>query len=684
MHLTELYSTKRSADVSEEQVTPAQLAVDDLNRQAWQLRRTDAARALELAREALDRAEAAGYPAGQLGALRLLAAAALDRADYPAAAGLTQRAWGVAQTLGDPSARAAVSVLLGLSETRAGNFDAALKHHHASLALYRHLGDRCGEAEVLTYMGGVYIDLSRHAEAREHLDHALELFGADCPAGRMQALLMSAITVAALGDNALALQHNYEALALAEQLDDPLTQARVFNNLGTNYEVSGDSDKALGCYLRALGFSERFHNPQLHAMLLANVAESYMHSGEHERAIRYAAASLELAAANGYTRSQGEAHETLGKLYQQAGDLERAETHFREAYRAAQEANDAHVQSSSLSSLAELKHRQGRHDEARELFEKSSAAAQGTGDHEAEVQARLGLGKLLAQLREEDAARRELVRVTELAARLDSKRHLCEAYRELSESFERDGRLDEALAFYKRYAETGRQASDERIAERTAELMGRFELERAEKNAELERLRNSELAAANAALRTTLAENSALLARLQDQAARLERLTREDALTGLSNRRHLEEQLALEFSRAKRYGHPLCAALVDIDDFKRVNDTLSHQIGDEVLRTVATVFRRFVREIDLVARYGGEEFTLVFPRTSLAGGVAVCERIREAVAAHPWTDVHPELSVTLSIGVAADLTLRDHEKLLALADDNLYRAKRAGKNCVLA
>ncbi len=573
---------------------------------------------------------------------------------------------------------------MGLSETRSGNFDAALEHHHSSLALYRHLGDRYGEAEVLTYMGGVYIDLSRHAEARDHLDQALDLFGADCPAGRMQALLMSAITAAALGENALAMRRNYEALALGEELDDPLTLARVLNNLGANYELSGDSDKALGCYLRALGFSERFHNPQLHAMLLANVAENYMYSGEHERAIRYAAASLELTEANGYRQGQGESHETLGRLYRYVGNLERAETHFQAAFGAAQAADDFHIQASARGFLAKLKHQQGEHGEARSLFEESCSAARRIGDHEVEVQARLGLGKLLTELREEGAARRELTRATELAARLDSKRHLCEAYRELSESFERDGRLDEALAFYKRYAETGRGLSDERIAERTAELMGRLELERAEKDAELERLRNSDLAAANAALRTTLAENGELLARLQEQAARLERLTREDALTGLSNRRHLEEQLALEFSRAKRYGHALCAALVDIDDFKRINDTLSHQIGDEVLRTVATIFRRFVREIDLFARYGGEEFTLVFPRTSLAGGVAVCERIREAVAAHPWTDVHPELSVTLSIGVAADLTLRDHEKLLALVDDNLYRAKRAGKNCVLA
>jgi len=214
--------------------------------------------------------------------------------------------------------------------------------------------------------------------------------------------------------------------------------------------------------------------------------------------------------------------------------------------------------------------------------------------------------------------------------------------------------------------------------------MGQLELERAEKRAELERFKNTELAQANAALQATLNENTVLLEKLQEQALRLEQQTREDALTGLSNRRHLEERLALEFNSAKRHGTPLCVALVDIDDFKGVNDTLSHQIGDAVLRTVAEIFGQFVRESDLVARYGGEEFVLVFPQTALSGALAVCERIREAVESYPWAHLHPDLEVTLSIGVAAELGVKDHEKVLLLADTKLYEAKHAGKNRVLA
>lgn len=660
-----------------------QAVVDDLNRQAWRLRRTDAPRAQRLAHEALAQADVAGYPGGQVQALWLLATCALDAASYAAAEGFARRAERLAQELSSPEVQAAIGVTLGVCATRVGDFGTAIELHEASLGRYRALGLRRGEAEALMYLGGVHIDLTDNLRARGLLEEALTIFRAEAyPEGQMQALLMLAIATTALGENGRAYRYNHEALVLARGIGDTLTQARLLNNLGGTYENSGDSDKALACYLQALELSERLFNPHLRAMLLTNVAELYLHAGETARAARYADEALGLAKVNGYLRSQGEALETLGRIARQAGDFGGAAARFRAARHTAEAANDPFGQASSLAYLAELEHERGEPAAARRLFGESVEVARQTDNHEVEVRARLGLGKLLAALGEERAARTELARAAELAERLDYKRQLYEAYLALSESFERDGHLGEALAFYKRYTETGRQFLDKQIAERTAELMSRLELERAEKNTELERLRNHELAEANAALQATLAENTVLVAQLREQTARLERLTREDALTGLANRRHLEEQLALEFSSAKRYEHPLCAALVDIDNFKGVNDLLSHAVGDAVLRTVAEILARFVREVDLVARYGGEEFALALPRTALAGGLAVCERIREAVADHPWASIHPELRVTLSIGVAADLSVQDHEKLLALADDNLYRAKRAGKNRV--
>ncbi len=163
---------------------------------------------------------------------------------------------------------------------------------------------------------------------------------------------------------------------------------------------------------------------------------------------------------------------------------------------------------------------------------------------------------------------------------------------------------------------------------------------------------------------------------------RLERLSHEDALTGLYNRRYLEQRLVEEFARARRYKHPLTVALADIDNFKQINDRLSHAVGDLTLKQVAQILRQTLRQTDIVARYGGEEFAMVFPETSLEDARYVCQKVRIAVEQYPWQTIHPDLRVTLSIGVSDDLSLVNHEKLLADADHWMYQAKYSGKNRV--
>jgi len=143
----------------------------------------------------------------------------------------------------------------------------------------------------------------------------------------------------------------------------------------------------------------------------------------------------------------------------------------------------------------------------------------------------------------------------------------------------------------------------------------------------------------------------------------------------------LEENLGREFAASKRYNFPLSIAIVDIDHFKQINDRFSHQVGDDVLRLVAQMLDSNCRGVDFAARYGGEEFALVFPQTDLRGALVACERLRQRVESYDWSTIHPQLKVTVSIGISSDPTLPDHEKLLA-ADEQLYAAKRAGRNRV--
>lgn len=163
---------------------------------------------------------------------------------------------------------------------------------------------------------------------------------------------------------------------------------------------------------------------------------------------------------------------------------------------------------------------------------------------------------------------------------------------------------------------------------------------------------------------------------------KLERETKEDSLTGLFNRRFMDERLAAELRRAERFDRDLSVAMADLDHFKRINDERSHLVGDEVLRQVADILRRQCRAIDVISRYGGEEFLLCFPETDIEGAHDVCEKIRAAVSGHHWDSVDPGLSVTISIGLAATPPGYQRDSLLARADAKLYEAKRAGRNRV--
>jgi diguanylate cyclase (GGDEF)-like protein len=156
-----------------------------------------------------------------------------------------------------------------------------------------------------------------------------------------------------------------------------------------------------------------------------------------------------------------------------------------------------------------------------------------------------------------------------------------------------------------------------------------------------------------------------------------------DDLTGLSNRRAFDDALTGEIERAKRFGTDLGLVLIDLDNFKLVNDTYGHQQGDMVLREVARVLRETSREIDQPARYGGEELALVLPGTDLEGAYNLAERVRERIAGLriPRPDGVGTMNITTSCGVAAvPPTAADERALLAAADAALYEGKRKGKN----
>lgn len=163
----------------------------------------------------------------------------------------------------------------------------------------------------------------------------------------------------------------------------------------------------------------------------------------------------------------------------------------------------------------------------------------------------------------------------------------------------------------------------------------------------------------------------------------VQKLSAVDPLTGLYNRRHFNTSAQLEFQRALRYDLPLSAVIMDLDHFKRVNDTYGHAVGDRVLVAVAAACMSGLRSMDLHARYGGEEFCFLLPETPLEGVLNLAERLRAAVAALQFDSDKGRFALTASFGVAERLAGEESiEPLLERSDQALYQAKALGRNRV--
>jgi len=160
-----------------------------------------------------------------------------------------------------------------------------------------------------------------------------------------------------------------------------------------------------------------------------------------------------------------------------------------------------------------------------------------------------------------------------------------------------------------------------------------------------------------------------------------------DPLTGLYNRRYMDDRIDQELRRCKRYHRPFSLAMIDIDYFKKVNDTYGHEIGDNVLRLLASELKLNLRKSDIVSRYGGEEFVIALPETTIENAHFVLDKIRKQISEiFIPSDEGTEFKITFSGGIAAcsESVPMNPTDMLKIADKNLYEAKNLGRNRIVS
>ena len=331
------------------------------------------------------------------------------------------------------------------------------------------------------------------------------------------------------------------------------------------------------------------------------------------------------------------------------------------------------------------------------------ALCQEISDQYSEASLFSALGSARRSLGDAEAARDAYLRVIAFHDILGNSNVYSHAHLALSELYEADGNVALAYVHFKQHHAIDKVLFNEEAAGKIRAVTVEMQLDRAKQEAEIHRIRSVELTELNAALESAnerlQEQNEALEAQaaalqsyavaleeqgklLRAQARDMERLSTVDALTGVYNRRYLEDWMTRAFVQARRYPSELTVALADIDHFKSINDNFGHRVGDEVLKALGKIFTDSCRAGDLVARYGGEEFVFAMTHTSHDAARAACERVRQAVEGYRWNEIHPDLKVTISIGVSSETTLTTYDRIFGDADAHLYEAKRNGRNLV--
>jgi diguanylate cyclase (GGDEF)-like protein len=544
-----------------------------------------------------------------------------------------------------------LDVLLADSEEsrRRGEYTAGAALCRAAISLAAALGERTRLAFAHRLLALHLNCTGEYEEAIAACERArILLTDTDENAEVCRAALVQAFALNELGLSEQALDCLNAAEQIAERLQDPSLLFWVQNRIGVVYDTMGERHEARNAMLTALDLADETDDEAMFS-ILNNLVDNAMSLVPQ-------------------LRQRGEESEAEAILLT-------AVTHASRALALADAADQPYLRCLALGNLGVIEALQGRYDTGLQTEQTARLIAVKYGYRSLELATLQYSPRILLMKGATDQAITPLVDVLHRAEELGEQPVQLDTLQALVEAHERNGQYREALGRLKEYHSMEQQVRSARLNTRSRVLAQQIELENVRREA--------------AAARAQAAEDRAHSQRLEaDKLAlqlrtiELERSAYSDSLTGIGNRRYVDNELTRMFALSVRHDSSLCVALLDIDHFKKVNDTFGHAIGDAVLVRVAELIVRHSRTEDLVARYGGEEFLLAFSDIDAWSATRMCERLREGVEREDWSEIAPGMSITVSAGVAARSDSVDVHELIDRADQQLYRAKQSGRNRV--
>ncbi|KQW44937.1 MULTISPECIES: GGDEF domain-containing protein [unclassified Roseateles] len=530
------------------------------------------------------------------------------------------------------------------------------------------------------------------AGAYQASSEGLEQLLLTCPATELrrrgEALALLAHQYPRLGRLTSSARCATEALALAQRLGDDVLLADALTSQAFVYGQLLMAREALESGMKALAAARRAADPVREAWALNRVGVAYGSLENPEQACASTEQALEIAAGTGMQEVLFSCHNNLAYFWlkrveeaQAQGNADALAEALVSARRTAEQATELARSSGSpfkvavaVSNLVNALLAGGLLDEALPLLNEFGHIAHDHGYRTLAIEADVQRAVFLRLKGEPLQAARILEALLNAAVEPPPQlRRLL--VRSLYETHKACGQYRQALAWLEDLFGLDRQISRDNLVLQTEVILIRDQVEQAQARAE-----SATADARRERARAVHLETEQQ--RLREHAMALDRAAHEDVLTGLHNRRHAEFAVPLLVEGARVAGQVISVAALDVDHFKKINDTHGHAVGDAVLQQLAQLLRHRLRSADLLARIGGEEFLAVLVGIAPPQAAEICERLRLAITEHDWAAITPGLFVRVSVGIAGGAPQQQGENLLNRADQALYAAKRGGRNRV--
>lgn len=515
-------------------------------------------------------------------------------------------------------------------EIRSADMATARERAGRAFSLATDVGYPKGEADSLSVLAYCGIATGKFTDALGQALRALEVYRElDDDRGHAYTSHLVSQAYRQMNDLPRALEYALPAIEVARRIDDPRYYMGLLMSLGGAYVDRGDYDAALRCAYEVLETSDLETTPGFHADALNSIAFTHYLMGDADAGLEYADQAIDV-------------HERIG--------------HPDRSLYALHTAGVIRLEIDLL-------------DEARTILEEGLGKAETEGIRTSIIEFRMELGRLAEREGDVETAFGHLREALKVAKGLDSPLRQAEVHGRLAELYKSIGDFERALGHFETFHRLDKQVFNEQSDQRMKALQVQHEVAQAQKEAEVYRSEN-----------VSLQEE---MERRQQTEQELRELAAQDPLTGVYNRQHVERRAEAILEEATRTGEAVGVLLVDLDEFKQLNDTHGHLTGDAVLRELTQRILSLIRPADVLGRYGGDEFVFLVREATREHCVGVAERIRRSIEDETLA---PRAGTPTTVSIGAVHRPADAETdlltLLERADEALYQAKNAGKNRV--